>query len=59
MTLNRKTYNFKITNKNNYFYYTSPSFIKKSSLKEVTGDDLEKLKKKKYVQKIIKENNLE
>ncbi|OXA92944.1 hypothetical protein [Flavobacterium hercynium] len=58
-TIKNKIFRFPLKDKNNYFFYTPLSLIHKLSVKHVTGDDLIKLKNKKYVKKKIKEFNLE
>ena len=58
-TIKNKIFRFPLKEKNNYFFYTPPSLINKLSFKQITGNDLIKLKNKKYVKKKMKEFNLE
>jgi redox-sensitive bicupin YhaK (pirin superfamily) len=54
-----KTFRFSLKEKNNYFIYTYHGVIAVPFVKQVTGDDLVKLKKEEYVQTKIKEFGLE
>ena len=54
-----KSFHFLIKDKNNYFIYTYHGIIAIPIVKQVIGDDLIKLKKRKYIKKKIKEFNLE